>query len=108
MIFIETMPFARRRAEHMDEEGLRLMQLRLCADPESGDIIAGTGGLRKLRWSGRGRGKRGGLRVIYCWMVQPDVIMLLLVYPRNEQEELSTEQRRKLKELVEHEFQQRR
>lgn len=60
MIFVESRAFSRRRAEHLDEEEFRSFQSALVQNPEAGSLIPGTGGLRKLRWSGVGRGKRGG------------------------------------------------
>ena len=80
------------------------LQLRLIAEPEAGDLIKGTGGLRKIRWQGSGRGKRGGVRVIYYGARREEVILLLLVYGKNEQDDLTPERRAALKRLVEEEF----
>ena len=65
MIIKETSVFTRQVSRLLDVESYRLLQLRLAADPEAGDLIRGTSGLRKIRWQGSGRGKRGGVRVIY-------------------------------------------
>lgn len=65
--------------------------------PQSGKVIQGTGGIRKLRWAGSGRGKRGGLRVVYYWWVAKDRISMLTVYPKNERDDLTAEQLRQLK-----------
>jgi mRNA-degrading endonuclease RelE of RelBE toxin-antitoxin system len=73
------------------------MQIHLAAQPDAGKIIKGSGGIRKLRWSGSGRGKRGGLRVIYYWWVAKDRISLLMVYPKNEQDDLTADQLKQLK-----------
>ena len=73
------------------------MQLFLAAQPDAGNLIRGSGGLRKLRWAGSGRGKRGGLRVIYYWWVAKDRISLLLVYPKNEIDDLTADQLKQLK-----------
>jgi hypothetical protein len=66
-IFIELPVFAKYRPEYLDDEGFRDLQNSLMANPEAGDVIEGTGGLRKIRQPDprRGKGKRGGLRVIY-------------------------------------------
>jgi mRNA-degrading endonuclease RelE of RelBE toxin-antitoxin system len=104
MIFRQTSVFSKRADKLLDRESLRLLQLRLVQDPEAGDLIRGTGGLRKIRWEGSGRGRRGGVRVIYYWAGAHDVILLLLVYGKNEQDDLSSEQRRLLKQLVQEEF----
>ena len=60
--------------------------------PEAGSVIKGSGGMRKLRWAASGRGKRGGYRVIYYWWVAKDRISMLLMYPKNEQDDLTAEQ----------------
>jgi mRNA-degrading endonuclease RelE of RelBE toxin-antitoxin system len=74
------------------------------ANPERGDLIRGSGGLRKIRWTGSGRGKRGGLRVIYYWHVPGSVILFLLAYPKNKQDDLTADQIKLLKTLVKNEF----
>jgi len=104
MIFRETSVFSKRADKLLDRESLRLLQVRLLQDPEAGDLIRGTGGLRKIRWEGSGRGKRGGVRVIYYWAGAQDVVLLLLVHGKNEQDDLSSEQRAFLKQLVQEEF----
>ena len=69
----------------------------------AGDLIRGSGGIRKVRWSGSGsgRGKRGGLRVIYYWWVAKDRISMLLVYRKNEQDDLSVDQLKLLRKALE-------
>lgn len=104
MVIKETSAFRRRAEKLLDPESFRLLQLRLVAEPEAGDLIKGTGGLRKIRWQGAGRGKSGGVRVIYYWAGGDEVILLLLIYGKNEQDDLTPEQRAALKRLVEEEF----
>jgi hypothetical protein len=67
--FVELPPFVRTRKDYMDDDAYRLLQLELMDNPTAGAVIEGTGGLRKLRQADprRGKGKRGGLRVIYYW-----------------------------------------
>jgi hypothetical protein len=72
--------------------------------PDAGKIIPGSGGLRKLRWSAGGQGKRGGIRIIYYWFVSQDVILLLYAYPKSEQDDLTTDQLRQLKKFIEKEY----
>ncbi len=67
MRFVETPVFTRAVTALLDEEQYRALQLALALRPEQGDVIRGSGGLRKLRWGLAGRGKRGGARVIYHW-----------------------------------------
>lgn len=104
MIFIEFRPFNRRRAELLDDDDLRALQDVLLANPEAGPVIPGSGGLRKLRWSAPGSGKRGGVRVIYYLLAPRRQILLLMMYRKNEQDDLSPEQLRALRMLVEGEL----
>ena len=104
MVIRETTAFTKQVKQLLDAESYRLLQLRLVADPEAGALVPGTGGLRKIRWQGSGRGKRGGIRAIYYWAGQVDVILMLLAYPKNEQEDLTPEQKKILAALVREEF----
>ena len=104
MVFKETTVFTKQVKQLLDAESYRLLQLRLVADPEAGALIPGTGGLRKIRWQGSGRGKRGGIRAIYYWATKDDVLLMLLAYPKNERDDLSPEQKKVLAALVKEEF----
>jgi len=104
MVFKETTVFTKQVKQLLDSESYRLLQLRLVADPEAGALIPGTGGLRKIRWQGSGRGKRGGIRVIYYWATKYDGLLMLLAYPKNEKDDLSPEQKKVLAALVKEEF----
>lgn len=104
MVFKETTVFTKQVKQLLDAESYRLLQLRLVADPEAGALIPGTGGLRKIRWQGSGRGKRGGIRAIYYWATKNDVVLMLLAYPKNEKDDLSPEQKKLLRALVKEEF----
>ena len=83
MVIIETPIFTRRIQDILADDEYRLLQTQLVQKPDAGKIIPGSGGLRKLRWSAGGHGKRGGIRVIYYWFVSaesyPDVVRL---FPR--------------------------
>jgi len=100
VIFIETPTFTKRVVELMDDESYRELQSHLALHPEAGDLIRGTGGMRKIRWAGSGRGKRGGLRVIYYWWTAADRISMLLVYPKSEQDDLSPAQAKLLRNIL--------
>jgi mRNA-degrading endonuclease RelE of RelBE toxin-antitoxin system len=104
MVIKETSVFTRQVNDLLDSESYRLLQLRLVADPEAGRLIPGTGGLRKIRWQGSGRGKRGGVRVIYYWAVRDAVVLMLLMYGKNEQDDLTAAQKKVLVALVREEF----
>ena len=104
MVIKETTVFTKQVKQLLDAESYRLLQLRLVADPEAGALIPGTGGLRKIRWQGSGRGKRGGIRAIYYWAGKVDVILMVLAYPKNEQGDLTADQKKILAALVREEF----
>ena len=76
-----------------------MLQTALMLRPDAGDLIRGTGGLRKIRWALPGIGKRGALRVIYYWN-QPDTIFMLLPYRKTKQDDLTPEQLKQLRALV--------
>jgi len=88
----------------MDEEVYRELQNELIESPEIGKIIQGSGGIRKIRWSGSGRGKRGGSRLIYYWAKSKEQIYMLFIYEKNELSDLTKDQLSALKKAVELEF----
>ncbi len=81
--FIETKLFTRLIQQYLSEEEYAELQSFLIHNPEAGDIIRGSGGLRKLRWRGKGRGKRGGFRVIYFARTAQGQIWMLTIYPKS-------------------------
>ena len=97
VVFVETPIFYRWVQQLMDDDDYAELQLFLAARPDAGAVIRGSGGMRKLRWAGSGRGKRGGLRVIYYWWVASDRISMLLVYAKNEMDDLTAQQLEQLK-----------
>ena len=101
MEFIETPTFTRWVSGLMKDDEYVQLQVVLAQRPDTGKIIPGSGGIRKMRWAGSGRGKRGGLRIIYYWQVTESLIWMLLVYPKSEQDDLTPGQARQLKRLVE-------
>jgi len=107
--FVELPPFERLRADYLSDDTYRDLQSELMANPESGDVIEGTGGLRKLRHADRrrGKGKRGGLRVIYYWWLGNDQFWLFTLYDKDEASDLTATQRKALKELLKHELEAR-
>jgi hypothetical protein len=100
MVFIELTPFIAFRSAHWNDDDLRALQNHLLEQPDAGDVIRASGGLRKLRWLGSGRGKRGGARVIYYHYVSADHIYLIYGYSKNEQEDLTREQTKLLAQLM--------
>lgn len=99
--FIELQGFSKRRQALLPDDEFRAFQEILINDPEAGGTISGTGGFRKIRWSRPGTGKRGGVRVIYYNVTIKGRIYLALIYPKNEQDELSQEQKKMLKQVAE-------
>ena len=100
MLFQETSFFTRRIAEIMSDDEYGELQKFLIANPGSGVLIPGGGGIRKIRWSGSGRGKRGGTRIIYYWEV-PDWLLMLFVYKKSDLENLPPEKLPMLRRMVE-------
>ena len=98
--FIETPTFTRLIGKLMEDDEYSKLQLALARRPDWGSIIAGGGGIRKMRWAGSGRGKRGGIRIIYYWQTADDQIWLLVAYPKNEKEDLSADEIKQLRRLV--------
>jgi len=99
VIFIETSVFTSEIRRLLPDDRYKMLQTALMLRPEAGDLIHESGGLRKIRWSLPGQGKRGALRVIYYWD-PPNVIYMLLPYKKNEREDLTPEQLRVLRTLV--------
>lgn len=104
MQFIETSIFTRQVTILLKDDEYRQLQMALSAHPEAGAVIPQGGGLRKIRWSMTGRGKRGGVRAIYYWVVAKDQILMLFMYSKNEKDDLTPEQLKSLREVVEKEF----
>ena len=100
MIFVELTPFVDFRAKYWVDEDFRGLQNYLLASPDAGDLIRGGAGLRKVRWSAQGRGKRGGARVVYYWHVPGERIYLLYGYVKSEREDLTPHQIKQLSELM--------
>jgi hypothetical protein len=101
VVFIETSIFTKRVLALLDDDHYHELQNHLAGHPDAGKIIPGSGGLRKVRWAARGRGKRGGLRVIYFWWISTERISMLFIYAKNEQDDLSSAQLKQLKQALE-------
>jgi hypothetical protein len=100
MEFVETPTFTRLVLDLMDDDDYACLQAALALRPDLGKIIPGGGGIRKMRWAGSGRGKRGGLRCIYYWQTADERVWMLLVFPKSERDDLSQQQLRQLRILV--------
>jgi hypothetical protein len=104
VVILETHAFTKRIVELLSDEEYADLQAALVAHPDAGRLIRGTGGFRKIRWAAKGHGKRGGVRAIYYWHVFGDQLMMLCVYPKGEQDDLTERQRRMLRRIVEDEY----
>jgi hypothetical protein len=104
MVIIETPVFTKRVIAILSDEEYRLLQMHLINKPDAGKVIKGSGGLRKLRWSAKGHGKSGGVRIIYYWFAAQGTILLLFVYAKNERDDLTSEQLEQLRRVVEGEY----
>jgi len=76
------------------------MEAAIVAAPEAASVIRGTGGIRKLRWAGSGRGRRGGIRAIYFWNAGPEAVYMLMAYAKADREDLTAADRKALARLV--------
>ena len=100
MEFVETSLFTERITKFLTDEAYRDLQAVLAKNPKAGKVIPGAGGLRKMRWRAAGRGKRGGLRIIYyCWSEHR--LYMIFVYDKVEQGDLIPEQLKMLRTYVE-------
>lgn len=108
--FVELPAFERHRAEYLDDDGYRAFQIELMRDPEGGAVMPGTGGLRKIRFADtrRGKGKRGGLRVIYYWWSAGPQFWLFAIYDKDEMVDLTAAERVALRSIVKAEIDARR
>jgi len=109
-VFVELPAFARHRADYLGDEAFGRLQQELMRDPEAGEVIRETGGLRKMRFADRrrGKGKRGGLRVIYYWWGAGMQFWLYTLYDKDEMDDLTAKQRKALKENLKAELEARR
>ncbi len=109
-LFVELPAFTRHRNDYLNDEGFRALQHELMEQPEKGDVIEGTGGLRKLRRPDpkRGKGKRGGLRLIYFWWEAGRQFWLFTLYDKDEMDDLSAKEKGLLKDMLKRELEARR
>ncbi|ADF64617.1 MULTISPECIES: hypothetical protein [Enterobacter] len=101
MLFIETDIFTEDVKTLLDDDEYHKLQVFLATQPDYGDLIQNTGGLRKIRWLSGGRGKRGGVRVIYFHRTHEFEIRLLLIYRKGIKDDLSAREKAILKKMIE-------
>jgi mRNA-degrading endonuclease RelE of RelBE toxin-antitoxin system len=98
--FRETRKFTEYLSKLLSDEDYSALQWELINNPAGGKIIKGSGGIRKIRWSAKGKGKRGGVRVIYYLAVRQDLILMLDIYAKNQKQDLSAFEVKLLNKLV--------
>src|SRR5580693_6543064 len=109
MEFIEAQSFTRSVSEYLADDEYRRLQIQLANNPELGRLMPGTGGFRKLRWADpkRGKGRRGGLRIIYFYFAGNQQIWLMTLYGKNEASDLSPKEKKELRNAIELELRAR-
>jgi hypothetical protein len=100
MVLVETSIFTRQVQQLLADEDYGRLQAALVARPNIGSVIKGTGGLRKMRWALPGKGKRGGVRIIYYWAIKQEQLLMLFMYAKTERDDLSPAQLKILREIV--------
>ena len=99
-LFIELASFTKYREDYLDDDEYAELQRHLLARPGSGEVVPGTGGVRKLRWARPGTGKRGGLRILYYVQDRRGRIWLVTLYAKSAKENIAAATLRKLKETI--------
>lgn len=100
LVFVETASFTKYLSNYMDDEEYANFQAYLAANPEVGDVIPHSNSLRKVRWAGKGKGKRGRIRVIYYNRLNNGKLWLLSVYAKGECEDLTTDELKMIRKEV--------
>ena len=110
LVFFETPLFTRLLPGYLNDESYRALQRALLENPELGDVMPGTGGFRKVRWedSRRGKGKRGGLRVVYYYLTADHQIWFFTLYDKDEATDLTSGEKKALKKAIQAELEARR
>ena len=105
MEFIEAPAFTRQFSDYLSDDDYRELQVKLGASPELGNLMPGTGGFRKVRWADarRGKGRRGGLRIMYSHFKSDSQIWLMTLYDKDEASDLTAKEKKALKASIENE-----
>ncbi|MEX0828190.1 MAG: hypothetical protein WD005_04475 [Haliea sp.] len=103
MIFIETSAFAKLLPDYLFDENYRALQMYLMQKPDAGDIVKGSGGVRKVRWAADGKGKSGSVRVIYYWKKPDHEIWMLTIYSKSERSTIPGHILKQIAEAIDHE-----
>jgi mRNA-degrading endonuclease RelE of RelBE toxin-antitoxin system len=101
LTFVESPTFTKQITSLISDAEYAEFQQVLAANPAAGDVIPGLDGLRKVRMAAKGKGKRGGARVIYLLMIEPGIVYLFYVYTKGEMTDLTPDQKKRLRQSVE-------
>ena len=101
MVFVETSLFSKLLGDYLSDDEYRRLQNHLIERPDAGAVLRGSGGVRKVRWQAGGKGKSGGLRVIYYWAKADDQTFMLTLYGKGEKEDLSAADLKRIVKLLE-------
>ena len=99
--FVETRLFSRLVQEYLTDQEYWQLQSELIRNPDAGNVVRGSGGVRKLRWAARGHGKRGGYRIIYFVRRPTGIIWMLTIYPKNVQDSIPGHVLKQIREEIE-------
>ena len=110
LVFFETPLFTKLLPDYLDDKEYRALRLALLKNPEMSDLMPGVGGFRKVRWQdpGRGKGKRGCLRVIYYHLLTDHQVWFFTLYGKNEAVDLTADEKKLLKQAIQKELAARR
>jgi len=100
VVFIETELFTKQAEKELQDEDYGEFQRHLAMHPNAGPVIRGSGGVRKVRWALPGKGKSGGIRVMYYWRSNKDQIYLLYLFKKGERSDLTDSQLKELAKYV--------
>ncbi|MBL4821806.1 MAG: type II toxin-antitoxin system RelE/ParE family toxin [Gammaproteobacteria bacterium] len=100
MIFIETRTFSKLLSNYLSDDEYRGLQAFLLQNPDAGSVVRGSGGIRKVRWSRDGKGKSGGVRVIYYWEKSDSEIWMLTIYAKSERATISGHELKRIWEAI--------
>lgn len=102
MIFIEASTFTKLLPKYLSDEEYQALQTYLMQKPDAGDLVRGSGGVRKVRWALDGAGKSGGVRVIYYWKTQDHEIWMLTIYSKSERATIPSHVLKQIAEAIDH------
>lgn len=100
MVFVESSLFSKLLGDYLNDDEYRQLQSHLAERPDAGAIIRGSGGVRKVRWRSGGKGKSGGVRVIYYWVTAAQQVFLLTLYGKGEKEDLGAADLKRIVKLL--------